>query len=146
MLPPEQFHTPEPDQERQRRLIPWLLGLLSLLFLAVLGITAFQLRDQYNPFWERTQEFKEVQFLAVTLHKRVLTEDEFSRALELCEVGHVRARADAVSVVEESVKRDAKRIEAAVVVLKRVAQTKFALPKKEANRVLGKIAPPPHRE
>jgi hypothetical protein len=108
----------------------------------VLVLTAIQLRDEYNPFWERTSEARETQVLAVTLHRRELTDDEFNRALELCEVGHAQARADAVSVVEESVKRNPARTDAAVVVLQRLTQSRYSLPRKASTRVLGKIAPP----
>lgn len=139
MLPPDDVSAPPSDQGRRSRLICWLLGLLPVILLAALAITAYQLRDEYNPFWESTAEFREAQGLAVTLQHRALTDQEFNRALELCEAGHVQARADAVSVVGESVKRDPARADAAVAVLRRLVRAKHSKPKAAAERVLRQI-------
>src|SRR4051812_6759159 len=110
--------TPSPAVDREKRARLWLFVLAAVAILLCVAGTAFRFRDEYNPFWERTAETHEAQALAVTNHARPLTDAEFGRALELCGHGHVQARADAVSVVEESVKRDPRRGEVALEVIR----------------------------
>lgn len=137
LMPPfEDTTAPEIARDRPALFRRWVFVLVPVSLLLGVAATAFQFRDEYNPFWERTSEFREAQGLAVTLHKRPLTDPEFNQALELCEVGHVQARTDAVSVVEESVKRDPTRGDAALPVLQRVARTRHAKPRAAAERVL----------
>ena len=143
---PEGAHEEEgrtPEDVRQRRVLRWLFVLVPALFILSLVVFVVGQWDEYNPFGERTPEFREAQALAVTLYARELTDAEFERALQLCEVGHVLARADAVSVVEQSVKRNPQRAAPAAQVMKRVARARNAKLREAAQRLLKRIEEPP---
>jgi hypothetical protein len=133
--------TPAVDREKRARL--WLFVLAAIAFLLCVAGTASHFRDEYNPFWERTPEAREARALAVTTRSRPLTDAESGRALEPCGLGHVRARADAVPVVEESAKRDPKRGEIALEVIESVAQARDARVRAAAERLLGRIEAAP---
>jgi hypothetical protein len=143
---PEGAHEEEgrmPEDVRQKRVLRWLFVLVPAFFILSLVVFVIAQWDEYNPFWERTPKFREVQALAVTLYARELTDAEFDRTLELCESGHVRARVDAVSVVEQSVKRNPQRAGPAAPVMKRVARARNAMLREAAERLLKRIEGPP---
>jgi hypothetical protein len=133
--------TPAVDREKRVRL--WLFVLTAVASLLCVAGTAFHFRHEYNPLWERTPEAREARALAVMIQSRPLTDAEFGRALELCGMGHFQARADAVSVVEEAVKRDPKRGGIALEVIRRVAQARNARVRDAAERLLKRIEAAP---
>jgi hypothetical protein len=140
---PDEAHGPARDDVRQKRVLRWLFVLVPALLLLSLVLIAVRQWDEVNPFWERTPEFREVHALVPIIHARQLTDDEFARALQLCESGNVRVRVDAVSLVEESVKRNPARGEAAAQVMRRVVRARNAMLKDAAQRLLARIETPP---
>jgi hypothetical protein len=115
-----------PDADRSRWYIwPLLaLGAIACLLAVVAGVHWLYLH--HNPFFDRTPEYREANALAASIHQRSLTDEEFARALALCETGPMQARGAGVSLLEESVKKNPERAPQTIDVLTRVAQSSDA--------------------
>lgn len=92
---------------------------------------------------EWTPEFREAHAMIPVLRSRTLTDEEFARALLLCESGNVQAWAAAVSIVEESVKMNPARGGPAGEVMKRVVRTRDPMTRDIASRLLERIEDAP---
>jgi hypothetical protein len=126
---------------------PLITLTVAILFLAAVIAVGFGVHSvwlRYNPFWDRSGEYQEVNALAATIHRRPLTDAEFARSLELCETGPFKARSGGVSLVEESIKLHPERGPKAVDVLARVSESSDAELSRCAKDVLRRInnAPP----
>lgn len=127
-------------EDARRMRVLWGMSALAVGLLLVSLVVTILLRwDEYNPFWERTPEFREAHGLAITLYKRPLTDDEFGRVLEMCESGHFQARVVAMSAVNESVKRAPERAAPAAEVMTRVVRSRNVMLREAAERVLRQI-------
>jgi hypothetical protein len=100
-----------------------LFTVLAVAGMLALGFAAHWLWQRYNPFWDRSREYREANALGAAIHRRPLTDAEFARSLELCETGPFRARGAGVSLIEEAVKQNPERGARAVEVLTRVSQS-----------------------
>lgn len=101
-----------------------LLTLVAVVVMLALGGGAQWLRVRF--FWDRSPEYLEANRLAATLQQRPLTDDEFVRALALCEEGPAQARCAGVSLVEETVKENPQRAPRTIAVLRRAARSSDA--------------------
>jgi hypothetical protein len=128
-------------REPPSRFVRLLVFIVLVVVLLLLGLAGFWLWNEYNPFWDRTAEYREASNLAATIHKRPLTDAEFGGALQLCETGNVQARMGGVSIVE--VRLNPERIPQAIEVLTRVSQARDPKLKTYAGGLLNRLTNPP---